>query len=130
MLVIIPVILMSFKVTFLCFFFCFPVILGNGFFLLSLPIVIIYPFEFVIYFFVGYYCFILPVYLDISLLTSFPNVGHVFLFPFYSDLLMIVVLVIFLAQIFALGVHLLVACCWPCICSLQILEGLSLHSSL
>ena len=49
-------------------------------------------------FYVDYYCCIISAYLDIPFLTSSPNVGHICLFPFRSDLPMIVVLVISLAQ--------------------------------
>ena len=50
MFLIIPVMLMKLKVILLCLIFCFPVILSNVFFLLSLSIVITYSFYFVIYF--------------------------------------------------------------------------------
>ena len=80
MLLIIPVMLANLKVTFPCFIFCFPVILGNIFFLLSLPIVIIYPFYFVIYYMLTT---ILPIYLDIPFLTYFPIVGHIYIYSLF-----------------------------------------------
>ena len=123
MFLIIPVMLVNLKVTFLRFIFWFPVILGNVFFLLSLSIVIIYFFYFVI----NSVLTTIAAFQDIPFLASFPNVGHICLFPFRSDLPMIVVLVISLAETSALGVHLLVVCWWSCICWWQVLEELFSH---
>lgn len=78
MFLINPAMLMNFKVTFRCFNFCFTIILGHVFSLfLCLPIVIIYPFYFVIYFifvttFVAFY------------LSTWIYLGHKYLFPFCS----------------------------------------------
>lgn len=102
-ILIIPVMVVNLRVTFLCFILCFPAILGSFFVLfLGLPIAIIYPFYFVIY----------PFYLDIPFSKLFPNVGYICLFPICFDLPLIVVLLISPALIFVFGVYLLMVCWW------------------